>query len=401
MIMPSDIPALARDRVRLADDAVYLCGNSLGPLAHGVAEAMRQAVEVDWQQHIVRAWNEAGWHAAPARVGDCLARLIGAAPGEVIVADSTTVNLFKLLAASLRLRPGRRVIVVEESDFPTDVYIAGGVARAMGATVRRIAPDGLDAALGDDVAVVALSQVNYRTGRRRDMAATTAQVQGHGALMLWDLCHSTGAIGVDLNAAGADFAVGCGYKYLNGGPGAPAYLFAARRHHDTIDQPLTGWHGHAASFDFSPDYRPAPGIARFLCGTAPQLSLIALEAALAAFDGIEPVVLERRAGELTGLFIDLYDRDLAPRGFGLATPRVAAERGAQVSLTHSDAYAIVQALIAEGVTSDFRAPDVLRFGLAPLYVSGADVAAAVAHIVGIVDSARYREPRFNQRRAVT
>lgn len=399
--MPSDMPALARDRVRLPADTVYLCGNSLGPLAEGVAAAMRRAVEVDWQGKIVRAWNEAGWHAAPARVGDRLARLIGAGAGEVIVADSTSVNLFKLLTVGLRLRPGRRVIVVEESDFPTDVYIADGVARMLGAEVRRIAPDGLDAALADDVAIVALSQVNYRTGRRRDVAAVTAQVQAGGALMLWDLCHSTGAIGVDLNAANADFAVGCGYKYLNGGPGAPAYLFAARRHHDAIDQPLTGWHGHAASFLFSPDYRPAPGIARFLCGTAPQLSLIALEAALAAFDGIEAATLERQAGALTDLFIDLYDRDLARRGFGLVTPRAAAERGAQVSLTHAEGYAIVQALIAEAVVGDFRAPDVLRFGFAPLYVSGADVTAAVARLVDIVDSGRHRDPRFAQRKAVT
>lgn len=399
--MPSDMPALARDRVRLPADTVYLCGNSLGPLAEGVAAAMRQAVEVDWQGKIVRAWNEAGWHAAPARVGDRLARLIGAGAGEVIVADSTSVNLFKLLTVGLRLRPGRRVIVVEESDFPTDVYIADGVARTLGAEVRRIAPDGLDAALADDVAIVALSQVNYRTGRRRDIAAVTARVQAMGALMLWDLCHSTGAIAVDLNAANADFAVGCGYKYLNGGPGAPAYVFAARRHHDAIDQPLTGWHGHAASFAFSPDYSPAPGIARFLCGTAPQLSLIALEAALAAFDGIDVAALEHRAGQLTGLFIDLYDRDLAGRGFGLVTPRAAGERGAQVSLTHAEGYAIVQALIADGVVGDFRAPDVLRFGFAPLYVSGADVAAAAARLADIVDSGRYRDPRFRQRQAVT
>lgn len=399
--MPSDIPALARDRVRLPADTVYLCGNSLGPLAEGVAAAMRQAVEVDWQDKIVRAWNEAGWHAAPARVGDRLARLIGAGAGEVIVADSTSVNLFKLLTVGLRLRPGRRVIIVEESDFPTDVYIADGVARTLGAEVRRIAPDGLEAALADDVAIVALSQVNYRSGRRRDMAAVTAQVQARGALMLWDLCHSTGAIGVDLAAVNADFAVGCGYKYLNGGPGAPSYLFAARRHHDAIDQPLTGWHGHAASFSFSPDYRPAPGIARFLCGTAPQLSLVALEAALVAFDGIDAATLEHQAAALTGLFIDLYDRDLARRGFGLATPRAAAERGAQISLTHPEGYAIMQALIAEAVVGDFRAPDVLRFGFAPLYVSGGDVATAVARLVDIVDSGRYREPRFAQRKAVT
>ncbi len=401
MITSADMPALARDRVRLPVDTIYLCGNSLGPLATAVPAAMRQAVEADWQDKIVRAWNEAGWHAAPARVGDRLARLIGAAAGEAIVADSTSVNLFKLLTAALRLRPGRKVIVVEESDFPTDVYIADGVARAMGAAVRRIAPDGLDGALDDDVAVVALSQVNYRTGRRRDMAATTAEVQARGGLMLWDLCHSAGAIGVDLNAANADFAVGCGYKYLNGGPGAPAYVFAARRHHDAIDQPLTGWHGHAASFEFSPDYRPAPGIARFLCGTAPQLSLIALEAALGAFDGIAIADLERRAAELTGLFIDLYDRDLAARGFRLITPRAPALRGAQVSLTHPDGYAMIQALIAEGVVGDFRAPDVLRFGFAPLYVSGRDVEAAVACLVDIVDHRRYREARFNQRKAVT
>lgn len=399
--MPSDMPALARDRVRLPADTIYLCGNSLGPLAEGVAEAMRRAVEVDWQDKIVRAWNEAGWHAAPARIGDRLARLIGADAGEVIVADSTSVNLFKLLTAALRLRPGRKVIVVEESDFPTDVYIAEGVARTMGAEVRRIEPGGLAGALDDDVAVVALSQVNYRSGRRRDLAAVTAQVQAQGALMLWDLCHSTGAIGVDLNAASADFAVGCGYKYLNGGPGAPAYLFAARRHHDAIEQPLTGWHGHAASFAFSPDYRPAPGIAQFLCGTAPQLSLIALEAALDAFDGIAAVDLERRAAELTRLFIDLYDRDLRHRGFGLVTPRVATDRGAQVSLTHADGYPMVQALIAEGVVSDFRAPNVLRFGFAPLYVSGPDVAAAVARLVAIVDDERYRDARFMHRKAVT
>ena len=388
--------AALRDRFQLPKDTIYLCGNSMGPVAVGVAERMRRAVEVEWTQSVVRAWSTAGWHVAPARVGALISRLIGAEADEVIVVDSTSVNLFKLLVAALRLNPGRRVIVAERGDFPTDMYIAAGVAELLGGELRLVKPDDLLAAIDPSVAVVAISEVNYRTSRRHDMAAMTRAAHDAGALMLWDLSHSAGVMEIALNACGADLAVGCGYKYLNGGPGAPAYAFVARRHQPHLHQPLTGWHGHAKPFAFVDEYEPAEGMARLRCGTSPQLSLIALEAGLAAFEGVDLKAVRNRSEQLTSLLIRLHDAHLASRGYSVMTPREAARRGAQVSLTHPEGYAIMQALLARGVICDLRAPDVLRFGLAPLYVRCVDVYDTVAILADIVDRRLYERPEYRE-----
>ena len=341
-----------RSRFQLPAGVIYLDGNSLGALPVAVPVRLKQAVEQEWGQGLIRSWNDAGWYPAPQRVGARIAPLVGAHADEVIVCDSTSVNLFKLLVAALRLRPGRSVILGEQGNFPTDAYVASGVATLTGVRFEAVPADALMAALSDQVAVVSLTHVNYRSGAVYDMAAITRRAHEVGALVLWDLAHTAGALPCALNACNADFAVGCGYKYLNGGPGAPAFAFAARRHHGALQQPLTGWHGHAKPFDFVQDYQPAPGMDSLLVGTAPQLGLIALEAALTAFDGVDMMVLRAKSVALTDLFIRLVDEQVP--GFGLASPRDAAQRGSQVSLTHPEGYAIVQALIARGVIGDFR-----------------------------------------------
>ncbi len=385
-----------RERFRMPKDTIYLCGNSMGPVGVDVPDGMRRAVEVEWTESVVRAWSSAGWHVAPSRVGALLSRLIGAEENEVIVVDSTSVNLFKLLVGAMRLNPGRRVIVAERGDFPTDPYIAASVAEMMGGEVRLVDPQDLAAAIDSTVAVVAVSEVNYRTCHRHDMAAMTRRAHDAGALMLWDLSHSAGTMQIALNAANADLAVGCGYKYLNGGPGAPAYAFVARRHQHRRRQPPPGWHGHAAPFAFAETYEPGEGILRLRCGTSPQLSLIALEAALAAFEGVDLKVLRNRSEQLSATFVALYDAHLASRGFSLLTPRDPARRGAHISLVHPQGYAIMQALLARRVVGDLRAPDVLRFGLAPLYVRCVDVHDTVQALMEIVDQRIHEHAEFRQ-----
>ena len=390
-----------RERFRLPDGQIYLAGHSLGPLVAGVGERLAAAVDVEWRNQAVSAWNSAGWHVAPARVGARIAPLIGAGPGEVIVADSTTVNLFKLLVAARGLRPQRRCILVEQGDFPTDVYIAQSVAELTGVELRCVPGEQIADAIDDSVAVVAVTQVNYRSGRRHDMQALTARAHAHGALMLFDLSHSAGAMQIDLRGCDVDFAVGCGYKYLNGGPGAPAYVFVAASLMSRLNQPLTGWHGPSDSFAFADHYAPAPGIERMLCGTAPTLSLLAFETALSAFDGVDMSALAARGAALGDLFIDFYDAELVQRGFDLITPREAQARGAHIALAHEHAYTIKQALLERGIVGDFRAPDVIRFGLAPLHIRAADVSDTVAALADIVDRRLYAEPRLQQRAAVT
>ncbi len=388
-----------RERFVLPPGVTYLDGNSLGALPRAVAPRMQRAVEQEWGVGLIRSWNDAHWYPAPQRVGARIAKLVGAQDNEVIVADSTSVNLFKLLVAALRMRPGRSVILGEDDNFPTDAYIAQGVAEITGVRCQAVPAAELMAALDEQVAVLSLTHVNYRSGRMHDMAALTRRAHEVGALVIWDLAHTAGAMPCDLNGSAADFAVGCGYKYLNGGPGAPAFAFAAQRHHATLRQPLTGWHGHARPFEFTQTYEPAPGVDRLLVGTAPQLNLIALEAALTAFDGVDMQALRTKSLALTDLFIRLVDERLA--GFGLATPRDAAQRGSQVSLTHPEAWPIMQALIARGVIGDFRAPDILRFGFTPLYVGFADVWHAVATLADIMTTQAWAQPEFRQRKAVT
>ena len=388
-----------RDRFTLPEGVIYLDGNSLGALPKAVPPRLKRAVEQEWGVGLIRSWNDADWYLAPQRIGARIAQLVGAAADEVIVADSTSANLFKVLIAALRLRPGRRRIVGERGDFPTDGYIASGVAGLMQAEFAALEADAVLGAIDESVAIVSLTHVNYKTGRVHDMARITRRAHEVGALIVWDLCHTAGAMPCELNRDGTDFAVGCGYKYLNGGPGAPSFVFVAKRHHANLSQPLTGWHGHARPFAFVDGYEAAPGVTRLLVGTAPQLSLIALEAALEAFDGVDMAQLRRKSVALTDLFIRLADQELS--GFGLASPREAAYRGSQVSLTHEQGYPIMQALIARGVIGDFRAPDILRFGFAALYVRFIDVWNAVAALKDIMATQAWAAPQFRERKAVT
>lgn len=396
----------------LPEGVIYLDGNSLGPLPKAAPERIARAVREEWGQGLIRSWNSAGWFEMPQRLGDKIARVIGAGPGEVVATDSTSVNLFKVLSAALSMvaadAPARRVVLSERSNFPTDLYIAEGLCRERGCELRLLEPDEIAGALGTDTAVLMLTHVNYRTGAMHDMAAVTRAAHAAGALVVWDLAHSAGAVEVDLRGAGADFAVGCGYKYLNGGPGAPAFVWVHPRHADRFWQPLSGWWGHAAPFAFTPDYRPAPGIARYLCGTQPVLSLTALECGLDAFLAAEPLggmpALRRKSLALTDLFIALVEERCGGHGLGLATPREHALRGSQVCLTREEgAYAIVQALIARGVIGDFRAgrPDILRFGFTPLYVGFEDVWNAAEHLRQVLESGEWRGPEFNRQHAVT
>lgn len=399
-----------RDLFDLPEGTIYLDGNSLGVMPRATPQRVAQVVQDEWGRDLIKSWNTAGWIHLPQRVGDKIAQLVGAGPGELVVADSTSVNLFKVLTAALRITdedaPERNVIVSERSNFPTDLYIAEGLARSQGYELVLVEPDEIAAHLNERLAVLMLTQVNYRTGRVHDMAALTAAAHRAGALVVWDLCHSAGAIPVDLTGADADFAVGCGYKYLNGGPGAPAFVWAHPRHASRFWQPLSGWMGHAEPFEFTPEYRPATGITRYLCGTPPVISLAALECGVDTLLAAQPlgglVALRRKSIALTELFIELVESRCQGHGLSLASPRDAGIRGSQVCFAHeSGGYAMVQALIARGVIGDFRAPDVLRFGFTPLYTSHTDVWDAVEHFAQVLEKEEWREARFNQRAAVT
>lgn len=400
-----------RDLFTLPAGVIYLDGNSLGPLPKAAPERIARAVREEWGEGLIRAWNTAGWFEMPRRLGDRIGMLIGARPGEVVATDSTSVNLFKVLSAALSMveagAPARRVVLSERSNFPTDLYIAQELCRERGFELRLLEAQDIPRALGPHTAVLMLTHVNYRTGAMHDMAAVTRAAHDAGALAVWDLAHSAGAVEVDLHAADADFAVGCGYKYLNGGPGAPAFVWVHPRHADRFRQPLSGWWGHAAPFAFSSEYQPAEGISRYLCGTQPVLSMTALECGLDTLLAAEPLggmaALRRKSLALTDLFIALVE-ERCGHGLGLATPRAHAQRGSQVCLTREEgAYAIVQALIARGVIGDFRAgsPDILRFGFTPLYLRFEDVWDAVEHLRQVLETAEWRRPEFNRQHAVT
>jgi kynureninase len=382
---------------------IYLDGNSLGPLPKGAAARVAQVVTEEWGDGLIRSWNSAGWIELPQRIGDKIAQLIGAQASEVIVADSTSVNLFKVLAGALTLNSARRVIVSERENFPTDLYMAQGLIALMGGRheLRLVDADDVADAIDAETAVVMLTHVNYRTGRMHDMAAITAQAHAHGALTIWDLAHSAGAVPVDLNAAQADLAIGCGYKYLNGGPGAPAFVFVAERHQADFVQPLSGWLGHAQPFAFDATYTPAQGIMRAMCGTPPVISIAALECGVDIALEADIAQVRAKSLALTDLFIALVEQTCAPHGLRLVTPREHGRRGSQVCFAHPDAYAIMQALIARGVIGDFRAPDILRFGFAPLYLRYADVWDAVRIVADVLDTRAWDTPAFRQRAKVT
>ena len=399
-----------RARFTLPDGVIYLDGNSLGPLPAAAVERLAAVMREQWGRDLIKSWNDHDWINLPARLGDKIARLIGAEAGEVVVADSTSVNLFKMLAAALPLRPGRTVILSEERNFPTDLYVAQGLAGLLGAgaELRLVADDGTGsasdqviAALGDQVAVVMLTEVDFKTGERHDMGRVTRAVHDAGALMLWDLAHSAGAFAVDLNGCEADLAVGCGYKYLNGGPGAPAFLYVARRLQDAVRPPLSGWMGHEAPFAFDLDYRPADGVARNLCGTPAILAQAVLEVGLDIMLEADMAAVREKSVALCETFIALVEGRCAEYGFRLISPRDPARRGSQVSFAHDDGYPIMRALIARGVIGDFRAPDVLRFGFTPLYTRHVDVWDAVETLREIIATRAWDDPAFHKRARVT
>jgi kynureninase len=405
-----------RDLFALPPGVIYLDGNSLGVMPKTAPARVADVVSREWGTDLIQSWNKNGWFELPKKLGDKIARLIGAAPGTVVATDTTSINLYKVLSAALNMAaadaPSRKRVVSERSNFPTDLYIAEALCQERGFELQLVEPQDIGKALTSDVAVLMLTHVNYRTGAMHDMPAVTKAAHAAGALMVWDLAHSAGAVPVDLSAAGADFAVGCGYKYLNGGPGAPAFVWVHPRHTDRFWQPLAGWWGHATPFEFTPDYRPAAGITRYQCGTQPIISLAALECGLDATLAAEPLggmaALRAKSLALTDLFIALVEERCSEHGLGLATPREHAQRGSQVCLTRQEgAYAIVQALIARGVVGDFRAGDgkkvldILRFGFTPLYLGFDDVWNAVEHMKQVLETEEWRRPEFNQKHAVT
>ncbi len=395
--------APCRELFHLPDGLLYFDGNSLGPPPLAVHAHLDDVARRHWGEGLVRSWNVHGWIDLPRRVAAKIAPLVGAGADEIAVGDSTSVNLFKLLAAALALRPGRRIVLSEDGQFPTDLYMAHGLGELLGGGVQqRLVPvEDLADALDGDVAVVCVSHVQFKSGLLVDMAALTRAAHDAGALVLWDLSHSAGALGVDLDGCGADLAVGCGYKFLNGGPGAPAFLYVARRHQEAARSPLQGWMGHADPFAFDRRYRPAPGVDRFLCGTPPILSLAALDAALDAFDGVDMDALRHKSLELGELMIELVLAECGGFGVELRSPRDAARRGSQVSFTHPEGYAVVRALIDRGVVPDFREVDVMRFGLTPLYLRYVDVWDAVEVLRDVLAARAWDKPRYRERKKVT
>ena len=390
-----------KGRFDLPDGVLYLDGNSLGALPSATLERLAQVTRQEWGQGLIRSWNTADWIGAPQRVGGKIARLIGAQADEVIVADSTSVNLFKLLSAGLAASPGRRVILSEPGNFPTDLYIAQGIAAAdPSVSVRTLPRDQIVAAAGPDTLVM-LTHVHYKTGQKFDMKAVTKAVQAKGGMILWDLSHSAGAVELGLSAAGVDLAVGCGYKYLNGGPGAPAFLYVAQRHQAALRSPLSGWMGHAAPFAFGDDYAPAPDLKRFLCGTPPILSLAALECGVDLFLEADMAAVAEKSQRLCDLFIAWVEGHCAGHDLTLLTPRDAASRGSHVSFGHPNGYEVMQALIARGVIGDFREPYAMRFGFTPLYLGYADVWRAVQVLKDILTTRAWDDPRYAARAAVT
>jgi kynureninase len=390
-----------RDRFELPEGVIYLDGNSLGPLPKTAPARIAEVVTREWGQSLIRAWTEHDWIGLPLRVGAKVGQLIGAAPNSTVVADSTSVNLFKLLAAALQLRPDRKMILTETGNFPTDLYMAQGLTTLLdrGHTLRAV--DDPSSALTADVAVLMLTHVNYRSGAMHDMAAVTRAAHDAGALVLWDLSHSVGAVPLQVAADDVDLAAGCGYKFLNGGPGAPAFLYAAPRLQPGLRLPLTGWLGHAEPFAFDPVYRPAEGISRAVVGTPPVLSLAALEVGVDLMLQAPMPALRAKSLQLADAFLALVAQECGQYGFVPLAPPDAAKRGSQISFRHPAGYAIMQALIERGMIGDFRPPDVLRFGLAPMYVRYIDVWDAVAALHQVMRSEAWRAPALQMRRSVT
>lgn len=392
---------ITRSQFRIPPGTVYLDGNSLGPLPVAALERVRHMMADEWGQELIRGWNSAGWMVQPRRIGDRIGALIGAEQGHVVVGDTLSIKVYQALAAALELNSSRRVVLSDTGNFPSDLYMADGLIGSLGRghVLRVVAPEAVEAAIDESVAVLLLTEVDYRTGRLHDMGALTRKAHAAGALTVWDLAHSAGAMAVDVAGSGADFAVGCTYKYLNGGPGAPAFIYVAPRHAERARPALSGWMGHEAPFAFDLDYRPGRGIERMRVGTPPVIALAALDAALEVWDGVRLADVRAASIGLSELFI----REVEARcpELSLASPRDPARRGSQVSFRHPDGYAIMQALIAEHVIGDFRAPDIMRFGFTPLYLGADEVMAAVAVLANILESRRWDQPAFHARAQVT
>ena len=391
--------AETRQAFHLPKDVIYLDGNSLGPMPLGATEHASRMMTTEWSEMLITGWNRAGWYEQPRKVGDRIARLIGAGPGQVVMGDTLSIKVFQAVSAARAMNPDRRVILSDSGNFPSDLYVAQGLARAVGAELRVVDPEEVEAAICDDLAVLMITEVDYRTGRRHDMKALTAKAHAHGVVTVWDLAHSAGAVDVQLLAADADFAVGCTYKYLNGGPGSPAFIWTNPRIADQAQPILQGWMGHAAPFAFDQDYQPAKGIERMRVGTPPVIAMTVLDAALDVWDQVDMADLRARSIELTEAFIQQVEEkcpDLV-----LNTPRDPSQRGSQVGFRHPEGYAVMQALIARGVIGDFRAPDVLRFGFAPLYNDLNDVARATDIIADIISTGSWDHEEFRRQASVT
>ncbi|MEY3307674.1 MAG: kynureninase [Pseudomonadota bacterium] len=393
--------AATRAQFHLPEGLIYLDGNSLGPLPKAAAARVARAVTAEWGELLITGWNKAGWMEQPSRVGNRIARLIGAEPGTVVMGDTLSIKVYQALASALEMTPERRVILSDTGNFPSDLYMAEGLCRTLGDgyVLKTVAPEEVEAAIDETVAVTLITEVDYRTGRKHDMAAITAAAHAKGALTVWDLAHSAGALPVDLAGTGADFAVGCTYKYLNSGPGGPAFIYVAPRHADRVRPALSGWLGHEAPFAFDLSYRPGGGIERMRVGTPPVLQLAALEAALDVWDGVTIEAVRARSIELTEQFVS--EVEAACPTLVLASPRDPAQRGSQISFRHPEGYAIMQALIARGVIGDFRAPDILRFGFTPLYTSEADVTGAARVLAEVMAGSLWDRPEYKTRARVT
>jgi kynureninase len=392
-----------REAFAIPPGLIYLDGNSLGVLPKHVPQRLLEVAEVQWGQTLIKSWNEHGWFHLPGRIGDRIARLIGAPKGSVIAGDTISVNLFKLLGAAAKLRPDRRVILSDSGNFPSDLYVAQGFRDLLddGYILKVVEPSQVMDAIDDSIAFTMITEVDYRTARLHDMKAVTAKAHAKGALTIWDLAHSAGATPVDLTGSNADFALGCTYKYLNGGPGAPAFLYVRPDLQDEVQPPLAGWWGHAAPFAFDLDYRPAQGIVRNQCGTQPILSMSALDAALDPWDDVDMGQVRKKSVGLCAAFMTLVEERCGKHGVTVAGPRDMAERGSHVSIHHENGYAVMQALIAASVIGDFRAPDMMRFGFTPLYTSFIDVWNAVDVLTRILETASWNQPQFLAKKAVT
>jgi kynureninase len=394
--------AVTRDLFYLPEGVIYLDGNSLGPLPKTAAAHVQHIMENEWGQMLIRGWNEAGWFAQPRKVGDRIARLIGAEAGSVTVGDTLSIRVFQALASALDLaEPSRKIILSDTGNFPTDLYMAQGLVTALarGHELKTVAPDAVEAALSHDVAVLMLTEVDYRTGRKHDMATLTAKARNMGIITIWDLAHSAGALPVDLAGAGADFAAGCTYKFLNGGPGAPAFLYVAPRHVNQISPILPGWMGHDNPFAFTADYAPGAGVERMRIGTPPVIAMAALEASLDIWDHVDMAALRKQSIMLGDLLISEVAR-VCP-DLQLVSPRDGNHRGSQVSFAFDHGYAAIQALIARGIVGDFRAPNIMRFGICPLYNGQNDIMVAASHISDVINSRAWDRQEFRHRKAVT